>query len=80
MTGILASICACEAQADGLGQCQDFGAGVGDQERVFKLGGALAVGCHGCPVVVPHFVLPSAKRDHRLNRERHAWSHYNRVS
>src|SRR5262245_61191028 len=53
---------------------------VGDEDRVLELGGALAVGGDRGPVVVPHAVLPRAEGDHRLDRERHARAHDDRVA
>ncbi len=48
---------------------------VGDEHGVLELGRPFAVGGHGCPVVVPHLVLPGAEGDHRLDREDHARLH-----
>ena len=42
---------------------------------MFKLCSALAIGCNRGPVVIPHFVLPSAQANHGLNSECHTWSH-----
>ncbi|MEY4361526.1 MAG: hypothetical protein RL391_832, partial [Actinomycetota bacterium] len=54
---------------------EDVDTGVGHENRVLELGGSLAVGGDGGPVVVPHLVLPGTKRDHRLDGEDHAGLH-----
>src|SRR5579875_2313306 len=52
---------------------QDFGAGVGDEQRVLELSTPLAVLGNHRPPVVPDFVVQRTKVDHRLDGERHPW-------
>src|SRR6478609_7144650 len=54
------------------GKREDLVAGLGDEDGVLELRGALAVlGDHG-PVVGPHLPLVGAQVEHGLDRERHA--------
>ena len=54
---------------------EHFATGLSDQDGVFELCGAFAVGSDCGPIVVPHMKLISAKRDHGLNGEDHAGLH-----
>ena len=54
---------------------EHFTTGLSNQDGVFELCGAFAVGSDCGPVVVPHMKLISAKSDHGLNGEDHSRLH-----
>ena len=54
---------------------EHFATGLSNQDGVFELCGAFAVGSDCGPIVIPHMKLISAKRDHGLDGEDHAGLH-----